>query len=370
MSDKTKVGVIGSGRISEQYLKNMTGFFNNLEVIAIASEHLENAQKRGAQFSIPACTVDELLANPAIELVVILTPAPTHAALIERALLAGKHVYTEKTMTIDPSDAAYLLKLAKEKGLYLCSAPDTFLGAALQNARQAIDSGKIGEPVSFSINVNRNIDLMASIFEFLRMPGGGFAYDYGVYYLTAIIALLGPVDSVFANVKNKAVQRTNIFPQSPDFGKTFEYNNESEIYALMNMENGITGTISMNGETCMQDLSYFYIYGTKGVLQLTCANDFGGDVKFIASSFDPSENAPVSLINASPLIAENRGVGPAEMAAAIKKGRTARADAHMAYHVLDVIDCMMKSSTTKALVPVESSCQRPAAFTEVAELCK
>lgn len=370
MSHITKTGVIGSGSISSQYLRNMTGFFNNLEVIAIASAHLENAQKRGAEFGVPACTVEELLANPEIELVVILTPAPTHAELIERSLKAGKHVYTEKTMTLDPKDAERLLALADEKGLYLCSAPDTFLGAALQSARQAIDAGKIGEPVSFSMNLNRNIDVLASLFSFLRLPGGGLAYDYGVYYLTAIVSLLGPVDSVYAKVLNRSVQRTNMIPQSPDFGKTFEYNNESQIYGVLTLENGVTGTISMNGDTCMQDLAYFYLYGTQGVLKLTCANDFGGTVEYIPSGFDPSQTVPQPLESDSPLVRDNRGIGPAEMADAIEQKRPARTDAHMAYHVLDVIDAMMKSSDSNGPVAVSSTCARPEAFTDVTRLCK
>lgn len=362
MGKKMKTAVIGSGRISWEYLNNMMHVFNNLEVVACSSANMDNARKRAAEFGIEARTNEAIFADPEIELVVILVPAPAHAALIEQALLAGKHVYTEKTMTVELEDARRLVALAKEKGLYLGSAPDTFLGAAWQTARKALDDGLIGDVVSFSMNVNRNIDFMASLFEFLRLPGGGFAYDYGVYYLTALVSLLGPVDSLFSVVKNKAEVRINCAEMSPDFGKPYPYENESQIYALMNLESGITGTVSLDGDSALQDLALFYIYGSKGVLKLTCANDFGGEVTLIPSSFDPEEAKPRVLPNTSPIADGNRGIGPAEMADAILGGRPNRASAKMAFHVLDIISQMMASSETQQLVKVESSCEKPAAL--------
>ena len=340
----------------------MMQVFNNLEVVACSSANMENARKRAAEFGIEARTNEEIFADPTIDLVVVLVPAPAHAGLIQRALLAGKHVYTEKTMTVELEDARHLVELAKEKGLYLGSAPDTFLGAAWQTARKAIDDGLIGDVISFSMNVNRNIDFMASLYEFLRLPGGGFAYDYGVYYLTALVSLLGPVESLFSVVKNKAAVRTNCAPQSEDFGKPYPYDNESQIYALLNLESGVTGTVSLDGDSALQDLALFYIYGSKGVLKLTCANDFGGDVVLIPSSFDPEEAKPRVLPNTSPIQDGNRGIGPAEMADAIFSGRPNRASGEMAYHVLDIISNLMASGEKGVQMTVESTCAKPAAL--------
>ena len=362
MDRKMKTAVIGSGRISGEYLRNMMRVFNDLEVVACSSANMENARKRAMEFGIEARTNEEIFADPGIELVVVLTPAPAHAELIEKALLAGKHVYTEKTMTVALEDARHLVELAKEKGLYLGSAPDTFLGDAWQTARKAIDDGLIGDVISFSMNVNRNIDFMASLFEFLRLPGGGFAYDYGVYYLTALVSLLGPVESLFSVVKNKAAVRTNCAPVSPDFGKPYPYENESQIYALLNLESGVTGTVSLDGDSALQDLALFYIYGSKGVLKLTCANDFGGDVMLIPSSFDPEEAKPRVLPHTSPIRDGNRGIGPAEMADAIFHNRPNRASGEMAYHVLDIISNLMGSSEKGIPVKVASTCAKPAAL--------
>ena len=194
---KMRVGVIGAGAISDIYLKNMTGRFSDkLEVVCIAANHIENAQKKAAQYGLRACTTEELCAAPDVDMAVILTPVGTHAGLIRQALEAGKHVYTEKTLTDNLKEAAELVRLADEKGLCLASAPDTFLGSALQTARKAIDDGMLGEIHSFVISANRNNSILLSMFSFLRQPGAGILYDYAVYYLTALVSLLGPIARV------------------------------------------------------------------------------------------------------------------------------------------------------------------------------
>ena len=145
-------------------------------------------------------------------MVVVLTPVGAHYSLIKSALEAGKHVYTEKTLSDDPEKARELLDLAEEKGLYLGSAPDTFLGAALQTARMGVDEGLLGEIHSFSISANRCNDLLLSLFPFLRQPGAGVLYDYGVYYLTALVNLLGPVARVGGIVGKPYPTHQNIIP--------------------------------------------------------------------------------------------------------------------------------------------------------------
>lgn len=372
MASKLRTAVIGSGRISPEYLHNMIHVFNNLEVVACSSAHMGSARARASEFGIEALTNEEIFADPTIDLVVVLVPAPDHACLIEQALRSGKHVYTEKTMTVDPEDARRLVALANETGLYLGSAPDTFLGDAWQTARKALDDGLIGDVISFSLNVNRNIDFMASLYEFLRLPGGGFAYDYGVYYLTALVSLLGPVERLYSVVKNKAAVRTNCALQSPDFGKPYPYDNESQIYALLDLRNGVTGTLSLNGDSALQDLALFWIYGSKGVLKLTCANDFSGELTLIPSSFDPEEARPRILPSVNSIGNGSRGIGPAEMADAIFHNRPNRASKEMAFHVLDIISQLMRSSESNLPVTVESTCSRPAPFPaeEVEKLLK
>lgn len=357
MQKPMKVGVVGCGSISDIYLKNMIGVFDNLEVVACCAAHLENARKKAEQYGIRGCTYEEILADPGIEMVVILTPAPAHYGLIHQALEAGKHVYTEKTITIDLAQAKELAALAEEKGLYLGAAPDTFLGAALQRARQIIDRGELGQITSFQICANRNLDWLTSYFGFLRLPGGGICFDYGVYYLTALVSLLGPVAETSAVVENRGPFRVDQNPDSPNFGKEFRYDNEGQVTAILRTESGVTGTFTLNGESLLADMAVFTIYGTEGVLKLTDPNGFGGELKLVR--FENWQFAEETVANDLPYSDNSRGLGPSEMADAIRAGVPNRASKELAVHVLDVICTMMESAQVRGFLPVESTCDRP-----------
>ena len=89
-SNKMRVGVVGCGAISDIYLTNMINRFDNLEVAACCAGHIENAKKKAEQYGIKGCTYEEILADDSIDMIVILTPAPTHEGLIRQALEAGK----------------------------------------------------------------------------------------------------------------------------------------------------------------------------------------------------------------------------------------------------------------------------------------
>ncbi|MCC8103711.1 MAG: Gfo/Idh/MocA family oxidoreductase [Clostridiales bacterium] len=375
---RCRAGVIGSGAISDIYLTNMMEKFDQLEVVAIASRHPENAVKKAEQFNarmdgkqeesghaktcrIRACTVDELLMDEEIDMVVNLTPVGVHYDLVKAALLAGKHVYTEKTITDDPQKAKELLEIAKEKGLYLGSAPDTFLGAALQTARSVIDAGTLGEIHSFAISANRNNDLLLSLFSFLREPGAGILYDYAVYYVTALVSLLGPVRRVGGMSGRPYPQHENIMPMSPQFGQMMDTPNESQVSAVLQLRNGITGTLHMDADTNAQDEAYFAIYGKNGILYLTDPNQFGGTVRFLPNASDP-RNKPemVELWNFSQYSENSRGIGPAEMADAIFEGRPCRASGEMAAHVLEVLSGILSGGGEGKFVDIVSTCEKPA----------
>ena len=110
----------------------------------------------------------------------------------------------------------------------------------------------------------------------------------------------------------------------------------------------------LNGETIGFNQHAFTLFGTDGVLQLPDPNGFGGDVILVRGRED------VQLLNNDLPYAQNsRGIGPAEMAQAIREGRPCRADGELAYHVLDIIECMVESTWTGAFVQVQSTCSRP-----------
>ena len=357
-----KTAVIGCGAISDIYLTNMTRRFATTEVAACAASHRENAEKKAAQYGIRAASTDEIFADPEIEMIVVLTPAPSHYDLIKKALLAGKHVYTEKTMAVSLWQARELSALAEEKGLYLGSAPDTFMGNAWQTARRALDAGLIGDVTSFHVVANRDLTLLASLFKFLRQPGGGICYDYGVYYLTALCALLGPMEEVYARIGNHARVRRNVIPNSPEFGQEYIYDNEAQVNAVLTAKSGVVGAFSLNGDSAIQDQAYFTIHGTKGILQLGDANSFGGDVRFLPN--DPMKAEWQTLAPVSTLSDNCRGIGPANMAACIRSRQAHLASREMACHVLDVIEKMMESAKNSLPRKTETDCARPAPFSD------
>ena len=360
-----RVGVVGSGMISRIYLQNMTSRFKILEVGGVCSAHFENAKRRADEFGLPALSFDALLADESIDMIVNLTPAPAHEAIIRRALEAGKHVYTEKVMTTSHTSARALADLAAEKGLWLGSAPDTFLGAALQTARRAIDDGLIGEVTSFAFAANRDNNFLTPFFRFLNLPFGGVAYDYSVYYFTALCALLGPVERVAAAVRAPSPTHTDIDPQSKTFGQSIDTPNESEISAVLTLRSGVSGTAHVNADSVIEDKHFFAIYGTKGILYLPDPNGFGGEVRLQPNWAYDAAPAPARVVRseASPsgfgYEDNSRGVGPAELAWSVRANRPARASADMACHVLEVIDAIIESGNRNAFVDIQSSFARP-----------
>lgn len=361
MKNRICVGVIGSGIISEIYLKNMTTRFPQLRVKAVASKHKEHAQARADQFGLACCTVEELLADPEIDLVVNLTPVGAHYSITKAALEAGKHVYTEKTLTDNLPTAAELLALAKQKGLCLGSAPDTFLGAGIQTARSVLEAGTIGEVTGFAISVNRDWQLLMNWLPFLREKGPGMCYDFAVYYVTALVSLLGPVEEVAA-FTTKPSGYHFILPDDPNCGQSLPCPNETRVSASLRLRSGITGTMMMNGDSINNEQPFLRFYGTKGILEFGDPNQFGAPVRVIAptSPREPAAFTEVPPVN--PYTDNSRGLGPADMAEAILSGKPSRVDASMAYHVMEVLTAILESSETRSFIKVTSEFPMPEAL--------
>ena len=357
---KVCVGVVGAGAISDIYLKNMIHRFENLYVKSICAAHLESAQKKAQEYGIQAVTMEEMFDDPEIRMIVNLTPAHVHYSVIRAALEHGKHIYTEKTLTDDINKSAELVRLAKEKGLYLGSAPDTFMGSALQTARSAIDSGMLGEIHSFAVSANRNNDILLSLFDFLRKPGGGIVCDYAVYYVTALVSLLGPVARVGSIVGHPYPTHVNCVPGTPLYGQTMDTPNESQVNAVLQFENDVTGTFHIDADSVMEDQAYFTIYGTKGILMLTDPNQFGGQVRFLPNIPNPADRQEPSVLQSVNEYSDNsRGIGPSDLADTILNGTPLRPSAEMAYHVHEVLNAMLEGDTSGKFTDIRSSCVRP-----------
>ena len=355
MKDKLCVGVIGAGMISEIYLKNMTTIFPNLQVKTVAARNAEHAKARAEEFGLKYSSVEELLADPEIELVVNLTPVGAHYDIIKSALHAGKHVFTEKTLTDDLEKAAELVRLAQEKNLYLGGAPDTFLGAAIQTAKSVLEEGTLGEVTGFAITANRNWSILINALPFLQAKGPGMCYDYAVYHLTALVSLLGRVSSVFAYTTYPKPYKY-LIPGKPHFGEDLVCPNETRVSAALKMESGVTGTLMMDGDSILQEQAFFRIYGTGGVLEFGDPNQFGSQVRLVTLQRDPRLPAQEKTLEpVNPYSDNSRGLGVSRMAEAILCGGISPVDAKLAYHVMEVLTGIIKSGETGQEAVMESS---------------
>src|SRR5690606_33677770 len=138
------VGIMGAGNISAAYLR-LAPLFKGLEVRAVADIRPEAAKLRADEFGVVAQTPDELLKNSELDVIVNLTIPSTHYRVSMDIVSAGKHSYSEKPFVLTVEEGLALKKAADERGLQVGSAPDTFLGGAHQQAREIIDSGKLGK---------------------------------------------------------------------------------------------------------------------------------------------------------------------------------------------------------------------------------
>ena len=361
------VGIIGPGMISGAYLDTLTSRFDIIKVAAVASRNLEKARKAAEKYSIRACTIDQLLADDTIDIILNLTPPTVHEEMIGRILNSGKHAYTEKCFAMDSASAIRMCRLAEEKRLYLGTAPDTFFSGWAQTARQIIDSGRLGTITSFAMIGNRDNERLLSAMDYLNRPGGGIILDYSVYYLTMLINLLGPVARVSCSIKAPYPTHVNQFELSPKFGETFDSPNESQFYSVLELKNGITGTLTINADSVFFDQTYFAIYGNKGILYLACPDHFNGEIFLYENTYDFAKAERPERVKIEIPFGfnrESRGVGVADMAYAIRDGREARASGARAVHILDVQECMVKSHERDGtFVAVESTCGRAAPLT-------
>lgn len=356
MAAKVKVGVIGCGVISAAYFKGCR-LFDILEIVACADLILERAQARAAEFDIPkACSVEELLADPEIDLVINLTIPKAHAAVNLAAIEAGKHTYCEKPLATTREDGLKTLAAAKEKGVKVGAAPDTFLGGGIQTCRKLIDDGLIGEPVAATaFMASHGHESWHPDPDFYYQPGGGPMLDMGPYYLTALVNLVGAVDRVTGSTRVTFPERT--ITSQPRHGQKIKVNTATHVTGVLDFSNGAVGTILTSFDIWGANLPYIEIYGSEGSISVPNPNRFDGSVRVRSASEREWREAPLTH---SPEV--SRGIGVADMAYALAYGRPHRASGALAYHVLDIMQAFEDSSQRGQHVTLTSQCPKPAAL--------
>ena len=370
------IGLIGCGNIAETYFRAQD-YFNNIKFIACADKFPEVSKKCADQYNIKSLTVDEIIHDTNVDVILNLTIPQAHFEISKLALEAGKHVYSEKPMSIKYDEANELVNLAKDNNLYIGNAPDTFLGGGGQVARKFVDDGDIGKVLTGNF-----IFAFPGVQEFHPNPeswfqsGGGPVIDMGPYFFTTLVNLLGPVKNVRSRGKKFADQREYLV--GPKKGKSFNVDISTSVMLDIEFANEaiVQGFISFDVQNHARN--HMELYGTKGSLVVPDPNMFGGPVllsrelgsEWQEFSVEDKYLGKTNIINHSgrsneaPKQSNYRGVGLSEMIYSIENNIQHRCNGNLALHVLDIIESTIIASETKKEVSLRSTCEQPKLLSE------
>jgi predicted dehydrogenase len=377
-----KTAVIGAGMISWTYLKNMTRDFGILEMIGCSDIVPERSAARAGEFGIRQMTNKEILDNPDIRIVVNLTYPSAHFEVTKMCIEAGKHVHSEKALANTLTEAQSVVNLAKEKGLRISCAPDTFLGGPYQTARKAIDDGWIGKPVCAMATLVRGYRNDGEAPLPFNRPGGmwvagnSMPYDMGGYYIHALVHLLGPVSRVggFGMAGGQAYEN----PKNENYGKPFPATADTSVTAALEFKNGTMGTLVVLGE-CYGEVPRIEIYGTEGTLICPDPNTYYGPVYIGRHGSDELKELPIlhdynSYSKTEKKFREEldkaegyermyfgsrRGIGVADLAWAITNNRPHRCAAETGLHHLEIVEGIRESYEKDILYRLKTCPDQP-----------
>ena len=348
---KLKVAFIGAGAISGIYLDNITKVFKDIEIAGVCDLIPERALNAKEKYNLPRVYADmyEAFNDPEVDIILNLTRPHQHEQVTREALTHGKHVYTEKPLGITIEEGRGLVKLAREKGLMLGGAPDTVLGAGIQSCRKYIDSGMIGEVVGgAAFMICRGHETWHPDPDFYYQAGGGPMMDMGPYYVTALVSLLGRVERLTAAGKKTFKKR--LITSDPHAGETMDVAVDTYVLGMMQFESGALASIFTTFDVYYPGQARLEIYGSEGTMILPDPNTFGGPIRIFRPESGMSEELPILFDYAK----NSRGLGLADMAAAISAGRAARAGEQQIMHVLDVLTGFERSAKSGQWLDMET----------------
>jgi predicted dehydrogenase len=343
------VGIIGAGNISKTYLENLASF-PDTRVVAVADLVPEAAQRQAELFGLRAAgTVEDLLADDDVDIVVNLTIPNAHAEVATQAVRAGKHVWNEKPLTVNRPSAQALLAEAEAAGVRVGCAPDTFLGSGLQHTRRRIEEGVAGTPLTALVLLqSMGPESWHPNPAFFFTPGAGPLFDMGPYYLTAVAQIFGPVESLAAT--GSRARETRVVGSGPLAGQEITVSVPTHVSVLARYQSGQSAVMIFSFDSA-QGRTMIEVSGSDGTVAFPDPNRFDGDLGLKRPFADPE-------VLPGPAELSSRGTGVLEMARAIREGRPHRASGELAYHVLDTMISIEEAITSSSFVTVQSTFER------------
>ena len=344
--------MIGCGVIARQYLDTAKRL-DAIEIVAAADLRPDRAAAVEARDGPRAMSVDALLADAGVDLVLNLTIPAAHGEVALAAIAAGKPVYGEKPIASTTDEARTILEAASKAGLRVGCAPDTVLGTGIQTARKAVDDGRIGPPISATATmVTPGHERWHPDPDFYYQPGGGPLLDMGPYYITALVTILGPVVAAIGAASHTRTIRT--IESGARAGATIPVATDSHVTGVLVHESGVLSTLVMSFDAVATRAASIELHGERGSIVAPDPNRFAGDVELHELGGSGWTTLPVS----AGYERASRGYGIADLAAT-PAGVEPRAGGMLALHVLDVMESLLRSARSGDREAVESRCDRP-----------
>lgn len=355
MGEPLKIGIIGLGTISVQYLRTFETI-ESVSLVAVADLNRDLADGVAGRLpGVRSLGVPELLAAADVDLVLNLTIPAAHAEIALQAITAGKNVYGEKPLALDTHQGREIIVAAAAAGVMVGCAPDTVLGTGIQTARKAIDDGVIGRPIAATATmVTPGHERWHANPDFYYQPGGGPLLDMGPYYLSALVSLLGPVTTVIGVASRTRSSRA--IGSGPREGEVVPVDVDTHVTGVLTHVNGVLSTLVMSFDAVGTRSANIEIHGESGSLAVPDPNHFDGDVQLRTMGSTTWTTLPVS----AGYVGAGRGIGIADLAST-PQGALPRAGGELAYHVLDIMEMLLASTRSGRVEVVRSTTTRPTA---------
>lgn len=343
------VAIIGCGNISRAYASALGGCGEQLRLIGSFDLVRSRAEELSREFGGRVYdSFDDVLTDAAVDLVLNLTIHQAHAEVISRALEAGKHVHTEKPLALDPVEAKKLVALAKKRRRRLSCAPTTFMGEAQQTAWKLVRQGMLGtvRVVYCEMNWGRIETWHPNPAPFYEV---GAMYDVGVYPLTVLTTIFGPVQLV------RGYGQVVMPDRVTRSGQAFHVETPDWMCGLCQFESGQVLRITASfyvGATKQEGIE---IHGDAGSLILGSAANFEADV-LLRTDGQWQKQPPVR----EPYKGVDWSRGLIDLYEALRDNRPHRASAEQAAHVIETIAGIHKSAQTGRPVTIRSRFEPPA----------
>jgi predicted dehydrogenase len=347
--DRTTLGIVGAGNIAGQYARDLNTY-PEIELSGVADIDTARARDLAAKSDTRAyASVDEIVGDPAIQVVVNLTTHTAHKAVITQALEAGKHVYSEKPLALSYDDARGLVELAQAKGLRLGCSPCTWMGEAQQTAWKRIRAGDLGTVRVVFAEMN-----WGRIESWHPSPGAfydvGPLWDIGVYPLTLLTTFYGPARRVQASGKVLHPDRVS------NAGVPFHISTPEFVTGTVELENGALVRLTVDFYVSMKTKQKgVEFHGDEGSLWLGSPQWFNAEVEY-ATFNEPY--APVPYLR-EPYEGTEWGRGVRDMVNALREDRPHRATGEQAAHVVEILEATARSMREGRAVEVASSFTPP-----------